>query len=377
MVKTYKVGGFIRDRLLNIKSDDTDYVVVGATLEYMQQMGFVPVGRDFPVFIDPKTGNQYALARTERKSGTGYHGFQFYTTPDVTLEDDLKRRDITINAIAEDEDGNLIDPFNGIDDIHNKIIRHVSDAFVEDPLRVLRVARFSAKLGFTIATNTLKLIEQICKSGELQFISKERIWEEVKKAIATQKPLQFFKVLNQVGALVHILSEFSSIIENNSLFNELEDELDKAIKLGYNSPQKFGIIMAKLSVINPELALGVLSKAKLGQDYIKPAYIIVKHSETIFKLSILNNDEVLQLIKNLDLIRNPKRLEYLSSVLSISSYNKPLLEHNLFFLAQICDCLRSINYAELDQSNKAVFIQQVRQKKLEIINKLSKQFYGI
>ncbi|MBP9961500.1 MAG: multifunctional CCA tRNA nucleotidyl transferase/2'3'-cyclic phosphodiesterase/2'nucleotidase/phosphatase, partial [Pseudomonas sp.] len=182
----YKVGGAVRDRLLNRPVTDIDWVVVGATVEQMQALGYRPVGADFPVFLHPRSGEEYALARTERKSGRGYGGFTFHASPEVTLEEDLIRRDLTINAIAEDEHGQVFDPYNGIRDLEARILRHVSPAFAEDPLRVLRVARFAARyayLGFTVAPETLELMRQLSASGELQALTAERSWKEISRAL--------------------------------------------------------------------------------------------------------------------------------------------------------------------------------------------------
>src|SRR5690606_31911340 len=182
----YKVGGAVRDRLLGRPVSDTDWVVVGASAEAMQAQGYRPVGADFPVFLHPQSGEEYALARTERKSGRGYGGFTFYASPEVTLEEDLIRRDLTINAIAEDAEGRLIDPYGGQHDLALRLLRHVSPAFAEDPLRVLRVARFAARyapLGFRVAEETLALMSEIAASGELAELTAERVWKEIARAL--------------------------------------------------------------------------------------------------------------------------------------------------------------------------------------------------
>src|SRR5690606_5280357 len=190
----YLVGGAVRDRLLGIEPGDNDYVVVGETPESMLAAGFSPVGRDFPVFLHPETNEEYALARTERKSGRGYHGFVFSTDPDVTLEQDLERRDLTINAMAEDADGRLIDPFGGARDIEARLLRHVSPAFAEAPVRVLRVARFAARyapLGFRVAAETLSLMRAMVDDGEVAHLVPERVWAETRKALAEATPSVF------------------------------------------------------------------------------------------------------------------------------------------------------------------------------------------
>lgn len=214
-MKAYLVGGAVRDKLLGLETRDRDWVVTGSSPEEMLEKGYKPVGRDFPVFLHPETGEEYALARTERKKGHGYHGFTFHTGPDIRIEEDLKRRDFTINAMAMDlENNELIDPWGGEKDIHNKIIRHVSEAFNEDPLRVLRLARFSARfanIGFSIDKNTLALARQLANSGELQHLAAERIWQETRLALAENSPSTFLAVLKQTGALDALFPEVAAL----------------------------------------------------------------------------------------------------------------------------------------------------------------------
>ncbi len=213
-MQIYKVGGAVRDRLLGRPVVDIDYVVVGATADEMLACGFRPVGSDFPVFLHPATGAEYALARTERKSGRGYGGFTFHASPDVTLEQDLIRRDLTVNAMAEDDDGNLIDPWGGQRDLEARILRHVSPAFAEDPLRVLRVARFAARyapLGFAVAPETLALMRQLADSGELQALTAERVWQECARALMEPAPEVFIRVLHDCGALAVLLPELDAL----------------------------------------------------------------------------------------------------------------------------------------------------------------------
>lgn len=213
-MKIYKVGGAVRDRLLGKPVTDIDWVVVGASAEQMLAKGFRPVGSDFPVFLHPKTGEEYALARTERKSGRGYGGFVFHASPDVTLEEDLIRRDLTINAMAEDDAGTITDPYHGQRDLEARILRHVSPAFAEDPLRVLRVARFAARyagLGFKVADETLELMRQLSASGELQALTPERCWKEISRALMEDHPHVFIDVLRQCGALEVLLPEVQAL----------------------------------------------------------------------------------------------------------------------------------------------------------------------
>ncbi len=213
-MKIYKVGGAVRDRLLGLPVTDTDWVVVGATPEQMRALGFRPVGKDFPVFLHPETKEEYALARTERKTGPGYTGFTFHASPEVTLEEDLARRDLTINAMAEDEDGHLIDPYGGRRDLERRLLRHVSPAFVEDPVRILRVARFAARfrpLGFRIADETLALMRRMVDAGEVDALVPERVWQETVRALDEDAPQVFFEVLRECGALARLFPEIERL----------------------------------------------------------------------------------------------------------------------------------------------------------------------
>jgi tRNA nucleotidyltransferase (CCA-adding enzyme) len=206
-VKAYVVGGAVRDELLGLPVQDRDWVVVGATPEEMERAGYKPVGRDFPVFLHPKTYEEYALARTERKSGRGYKGFTVHAAPDVTLEDDLRRRDLTINAMAKAEDGTIIDPFGGRKDLQSKVLRHVSEAFAEDPVRILRVARFAARFGFEVAPATMALMKKMVASGETDYLVPERVWQEFAKGLMEKAPGRMFGVLDECGLAAKVIPE--------------------------------------------------------------------------------------------------------------------------------------------------------------------------
>lgn len=210
-MKIYSVGGAVRDELLGLKVQDHDYVVVGSTAEEMVRLGFRPVGKDFPVFLHPKTHEEHALARTERKTSRGYKGFEVYAAPEVTLQEDLARRDLTINAIAKDRDGNIIDPFGGVADLEAGILRHVGPAFVEDPVRVLRVARFAARFGFHIAPETLHLMSEMVHNGEVEHLVPERVWQEFARGLMEHKPSRMFYALRECGALARIVPEVEAL----------------------------------------------------------------------------------------------------------------------------------------------------------------------
>ena len=213
-MKIYLVGGAVRDELLGYPFTEKDWVVVGATVDDMISSGYQQVGKDFPVFLHPNTKEEHALARTERKTAAGYKGFEVHASPDVTLEEDLVRRDLTINAIAKDDNGEFIDPFNGIEDINNKLLRHVSDAFSEDPVRILRIARFLARyahLGFSIADETMQLMNKMVNAGEVDALVPERVWQEMNKALSERTPTAFIDTLRECGALKRIIPELDCL----------------------------------------------------------------------------------------------------------------------------------------------------------------------
>ncbi len=242
-MKIYLVGGALRDKFLNIPIKDKDYVVVGSTPEEMVKKGFKPIGKDFPVFIHPDTKDEYALARTEKKIGIGYHGFKFYASPKVKLDEDLKRRDLTINAIAQDEYGNIYDPYNGQIDIEKRILRHVSDAFIEDPLRVLRVARFATlDEKFVIHKDTLKLLKQMVLNEELKSLAIERVAVEIKKGLEGKKPSQMFRCLCECGALNQILPGINPNKKTNLDYVELGLVIEKNI-VNISPDNKFLLIL--------------------------------------------------------------------------------------------------------------------------------------
>ena len=213
-MKTYLVGGAVRDRLLGLPVTERDWVVVGATPDALKALGYRSVGKDFPVFLHPDTQEEHALASTERKTAKGYQGFEFHTEAGVSLEDDLKRRDLTINAIAEEADGTLVDPYGGVEDIAARVLRHVSPAFSEDPVRVLRAARFAARfapLGFTLAPETVELMRGMVRDGEVDALVPERVWQETLKALNCERPSVYFEVLRECGALARIFPELERL----------------------------------------------------------------------------------------------------------------------------------------------------------------------
>ncbi|MBB5390243.1 metal dependent phosphohydrolase [Herbaspirillum sp. SJZ130] len=256
MMKTYTVGGAVRDGLLGLPVKDRDHVVVGATPEEMLAQGFRPVGKDFPVFLHPDTHEEYALARTERKTAPGYKGFAFHAAPDVTLEDDLARRDLTINAIAQDQDGALVDPYHGQADIERRIFRHVSDAFIEDPVRILRVARFAARFAdFSVAPETNALMRRMVEEGEVDALVPERVWQEIARGLMEAKPSRMFEVLRGCGALARIMPELDAlwgVPQPEQWHPEIDTgvhvmlAIDWAAGQGYALPVRFAVLMHDL-----------------------------------------------------------------------------------------------------------------------------------
>jgi len=342
-MKTYLVGGAIRDRLLDLDPGDRDHVVVGSTQEEMLAQGFKPVGRDFPVFLHPRTGEEYALARTERKSGRGYRGFVVDADPSVTLEDDLARRDFTINAIAEDEDGNLSDPLGGVRDIEARLLRHAGPAFVEDPLRVLRAARFMARfadLGFKIAPETLELMQGMAKNGELAELVPERVWQELVRALRSSTPSAFLRTLRDCGALGQILPEIDALygVPQRAEFHPeidtgLHQELvsDMAARL---APGDDAIGFAALThdlgkALTPTEALpkhighehaglaplkALCERLKVPAAHRELAIMACREHLNVHRLDELRDATVLELLTRCDAFRKPERIAQLARV---------------------------------------------------------------
>ena len=342
-MKIYLVGGAIRDQLLNIPVKDRDWVVVGSTPEEMRAKKFKQVGKDFPVFINPKTGEEYALARTERKSGHGYAGFEFDTNPNVTLEEDLSRRDLTINAIAQDEDGNLIDPFNGQDDIKNKKLRHVSDAFSEDPLRVLRVARFYANFSgdCVVVPATVAKIKEIVESGELEHLTPERKWLEIYKA--AEKDLGFF---------------FNFLITHTArdrLFPEIQDEPHSSP----NSPMcpEDATKIERISVAlcnwirNPELIESFCQNLKVPNEYKSLALLLSNcYEEYVGYLPncIEEYDSLLSIIKKIDIRKKDRLNSFMRCAYQDADRTPDMKIHKIFF----DNLIKNINNFKLSDENQ-------------------------
>jgi tRNA nucleotidyltransferase (CCA-adding enzyme) len=321
----YLVGGAVRDRLLGLTTQEKDWVVINATPSDLKSLGYKQVGKSFPVFIHPKTGEEYALARKETKSGKGYYGFKIDSNPNVTLEEDLNRRDLTINAIAEDNKGQIIDPFNGQQDLSNRVLRHVSDAFVEDPLRVLRISRFKAKLhdlNFEIAPETKKLLEEIVESGELKTLVPERIWQETYKALCEPRFDQYFQTLIDLRALNQV---FPEITHMNSDFSE-NHIVQAAIKKAVNPKIKFcSIFLVMLENNHQSLKDAIITmqeRMNIPNDF-KNLVLLVENIYPILFSSDSNEkkefsaEQYLNIIEKLDALRKPGNLEEVLEVISL------------------------------------------------------------
>lgn len=329
-MKFYKVGGCIRNKLLGLEPTDIDWVVVGSTPEKMLGFGFKEVGADFPIFLNPTTGEEYALARKEYKEGKGYKGFKCSFGPEVTLEEDLERRDLTINAIAEDPNtGEYIDPFDGMKDLEKGIIRHTSDAFSEDPLRVLRAARFAARFGFMINAGTMVLIQQLVTTGELNHLTPERVWSEIEKALKTDNPKSFFTILRAVGALKVILPELEKLINvpqyhpEGDAFIHTMLVLDNIVNTTPDPVIRFAALTHDLGkgttckedlpshptheLRSADIVRDIAKRFKIPNEYTGLAYIVAKYHLRVHKLREAKPKTVLKILNKCDAFRKPDR----------------------------------------------------------------------
>jgi len=298
-MKIYQVGGAVRDELLGRGVEDRDYVVVGATPEEMERLGFKPVGKDFPVFLHPRTHAEHALARTERKNARGYKGFTVYAAPDVTLEDDLARRDLTINAIAKDEHGNLVDPFGGAADLKAGVLRHVGPAFVEDPVRLLRVARFAARFGFRVAPETMRLMREMVANGEVDALVPERVWQELAKGLMEPAPRRMFETLAECGALPRVLPEWVRL-DGRRAFGAL----DEAAKRGLSLPARYAALFASAPVDAADEAAARLRAPSECRDL---AILAARWSAPLRAAEALDATALVDLLERVDAFRRPER----------------------------------------------------------------------
>ncbi|MDR2507717.1 MAG: multifunctional CCA addition/repair protein [Candidatus Accumulibacter sp.] len=376
-MRIYAVGGSVRDSLLGLPVSDRDYVVVGGTPEEMLARGFKPVGKNFPVFIHPETGEEYALARTERKSGHGYKGFVFYTAPDVTLEEDLARRDLTINAIARADDGSLIDPFNGIADVEARILRHVSPAFAEDPVRILRVARFAARFPeFHIAPDTRIVMRRMVENGETDHLAAERVWQELARGLMTERPSRMIDVLRECGALKRLIPEVDALFgvpQRQDYHPEIDTgvhvmmALDYAAQMNHALPVRFSVLLHDLGkALTPETELprhpgheargvplvkAVCARLRPPSDCRDLALLVARYHGDIRRGRELRAGTIVRLLESTDAFRRPERFERLIEACDSDFHgrrgweNKPAPDRDLFRRALAA--AQSVNAGEI------------------------------
>ncbi len=375
-MKVYCVGGAVRDRLLDLPVKDRDWVVVGSTSEEMMAQGYLPVGKDFPVFLHPQTREEYALARTERKSAPGYRGFVVHAAPDVTLEEDLLRRDFTVNAIAQDEDGELIDPYGGREDLRAGILRHVSSAFSEDPVRILRAARFSARFGFAIAPETQSLMRGMVDNGEVDALVPERVWQELSRALMEEKPSRFFSTLRSCGALARILPEIDALFgvpQVAKYHPEIDCGLhtmlvvDDAASCGYTLEARFAALTHDLGkAITPADVLPRhIGHEMRGIDLVKKfcdrirasgecrdlALLATRFHGDIHRAMELRSDTVIRLFQSTDAWRRPARFEQLLQACSSDARGRWGFEDAAYpqaaYLLELLALARAVNAGEI------------------------------
>jgi len=365
----YEVGGAVRDRLVGLPVSERDWVVVGATPEEMSARGFKPVGRDFPVFLHPDTGEEYALARTERKTGPGYHGFSFRADPSVTLEDDLSRRDLTINAIARQADGTLIDPYNGQADLHARRLRHVTNAFREDPVRILRLARFAARfahLGFHIDHDTQALCRDMVSAGEVANLVPERVWQETRKALMSDTPAVFIRVLRDCGALAVLYPEVDRLFgipqppQHHPEIDSGEHVLlamNQSVDLHCSAAERFAVLVHDLGKgLTPAAELprhrgheeagvplveALCERLRVPSEYRDLARGVTRYHLQCHRVRELSAERILRVLEGLDAFRRPERVEHFLKACEADYRGRLGLEDRSYpQAAYIRECLR-------------------------------------
>lgn len=404
-LEAYLVGGWVRDKLLGLQPKDRDWLVIGATPEEMIERGFQQVGKDFPVFLHPATGEEYALARTERKTAPGHHGFAVHASPKVTLEEDLARRDFTINAMAMTLEGRLIDPFRGAEDLKKGILRHVSPAFVEDPLRVLRLARFAAQFDFEVARETMELARRITASGELEHLVPERVWQELQRAMATPRPRRFVEVLRHIGALAILFPEIDDLfgVPQPAKYHPEIDTgehlllaLDQAARITPDPLVRFAVLLHDLgkAATPPEMwpshrgheVLGVPLVDRLCKRYRVPKHYhrlarrTARHHLLVHRAMELRPATLLRLLEDLDAFRQPDDFERFLLACEADARGRKGFEKRacpeIEFLRQAFAVARNVSAADLPETleGKAVgeAIAQLRQRRIAQLKAISK-----
>jgi tRNA nucleotidyltransferase (CCA-adding enzyme) len=397
--KIYCVGGAVRDQLLGLPIKDRDWVVVGSTPEAMVAQGFQPVGKDFPVFLHPKTHEEYALARTERKTARGYKGFAVYAAPDVTLEQDLLRRDFTVNAIAQAPDGELIDPHQGIADLHAGVLRHVSDAFGEDPVRILRAARFAARFDFSIAPETLELMRTMVNNGEVDALVPERVWQELARGMMEAQPSRFFATLRNCGALAKILPEVDALFgvpQPEKYHPEIDCGIhtlmvvDVAARAEYNLEVRFAALAHDLgkATTPKDILPRHIGHEQRGVALVKTltqrvratgecrdlALLAARFHSDIHRAFELRAETVIKLFQATDAWRRPERFKQLLQVCIADARGRTGHQHDQYpqaeYLLQLLDIARAVDAGQIARqcADSATIPLAVQNARISAIN---------
>ena len=369
-MKTYLVGGSVRDELLGLEVQDRDHVVVGADAAQMLALGYRPVGADFPVFLHPETQEEYALARTERKTAPGYRGFVFHADPGVTLEEDLRRRDLTINAMARAEDGALVDPYGGERDLRARVLRHVSESFGEDPVRILRVARFAARFDeFTIAPETSELMKRMVASGEVDALVAERVWQEIARGLREKRPSRMVSVLHDCGALARILPEIDREFGSPDAVVRLRQRLDEAALQGHELAVRFALLVLDLA---PPDALALALRINAPHDCRDLARLATQE-KAVVRRHDLDAEAALSLIERCDSMRRPERLERLIAVVECDARcDRPPTSIDGAFLRRALDAARGVDAGAVARENPGDVPAAVRRARLAAVEALRK-----
>jgi tRNA nucleotidyltransferase (CCA-adding enzyme) len=393
--KIYCVGGAVRDGLLGLPVQDHDWVVVGATPEQMEALGYRPVGKDFPVFLHPQTHEEYALARTERKTALGYKGFAVYAAPDVTLEQDLSRRDFTVNAIAQSEDGSLIDPYNGIADLRAGMLRHVSAAFSEDPVRILRAARFVARFGFSIAPETLELMRMMVANGEVDALVAERVWQELARGLMEKNPSRFIHTLRDCGALKKIMPEVDALFgvpQPPQYHPEIDCGIHTMMVLD-DAAQHDCVLEVRFAALMHDLGKGNTPKDILPRHIGHEArsvdllrvlcerlrvpgecrdlgLLVARYHGDVHRAKELRPDTIVRLFQNCDAWRKPQRFAQILEACASDARGRTGHEHDDYpqahFLQRVFQAAQAVNAGEIARQceDKNLIAERVKEARI-------------
>ena len=398
-MKRYEVGGAIRDELLGLPVKERDWVVVGAMPEEMVAAGYKPVGKDFPVFLHPQTKEEHALARTERKSGRGYHGFTFHTGPEVTLEQDLQRRDLTVNAIARDEAGALTDPCGGRKDLAARVLRHVSPAFAEDPVRILRLARFHARfasLGFSVADETMALMRQMVGAGEADQLVAERVWQETERALMHEKPSVFFQTLRDCGALARVMPEVDALfgVPQRADYHPEVDSgvhtlmcVDAAARMGFSMPVRVSALLHDLGKARTPkaewpshkqheargvpLVEAFCARLRVPAEARDLAVIHTREHLIVHLARELRPETLLSLLERVDLFRRPERFERLLEACLCDARGRTGFENcdypQVPYLREAASVAMGVQASEITGFEGPAFGKELQRRRLEVL----------